>query len=93
MIGYHNTFKVLEKNLALRAAIFAKFHIPWMTVSFRDLDKPLYSGLAASILISSVNKELPRDIDNQAEFWRRYYRIAGLPFYFRNLAPKVEPCL
>ncbi|XP_013404302.1 von Willebrand factor A domain-containing protein 2 [Lingula anatina] len=54
-------------------AIRTKFNIDWTTVSWSDLQKPLYSGLAARLFLSNINQVIPRDISGQATYWKRYY--------------------
>lgn len=55
------------------------FNIDWPTVTWEDLRKPLYSGLAARLFLSIIEEPIPlaSDIDGQAEYWNQYYNTSG----------------
>ena len=57
------------------AEIQAMFGIDWTKVTWRDLEKPFYSALAARLLLSNSNKTIPSssEIQKQAEYWKTYY--------------------
>jgi Mg-chelatase subunit ChlD len=67
--------KSLSKTVVKQ--INAEFHIDWTKVSYKDLVKPLYSGLAARIRIAAYygSNEIPQDEDAQADYWARQYTI------------------
>lgn len=51
------------------------FGINWRKVQWEDLRKPLYSGLAARLLISNVKTRIPvaSNITAQGEYWKKHY--------------------
>ena len=51
------------------------FNIDWFSVQWIDLRKPLYSGLGARLLLSTIQSPIPlaSDISAQAQFWKQYY--------------------
>ena len=58
--------------------IFERFGINWARVDWTELRIPLYSGLAARLLISNVPDPIPCDIAGQAAYWKLHYNtIAG----------------
>ena len=66
----------------------------WESLAFRDLNRPLWSALAARLLIHIVDKtvDLPTssDIIGQADFWKMYYNEAGDVEKFRNDVEQLE---
>ncbi|XP_061188685.1 uncharacterized protein LOC133196852 [Saccostrea echinata] len=63
--------------------IHQKLNIAWETVKWRDLTKPLYSGLAASlVLLLRAGKNTPGVLERQAEFWNNYYHPEKSSDYF-----------
>ena len=55
------------------------FNINWPNVPWYDLRIPLYSGLAAYLLLSTIQQPIPfaSEIDLQANYWKLYYNNAG----------------
>lgn len=55
------------------------FGIEWQSVRWEDLRKPLYSALAARLILSNVTESIPlaSDVAAQASYWRRYYNNVG----------------
>ena len=51
------------------------FAIDWPSVTWEDLRKPLYSGLAARLFLSNVNEPIPlaSEIEMQGNYWKTYY--------------------
>ena len=68
------------------------YSINWGSMSWVDLRKPLYSGLAARIYteITRGTDDIPRSIDDQENFYFKYYRTSGDPDVFSNKAEKLE---
>lgn len=61
--------------------------ISWPEVSWEDLQKPLYSGLAARLHTSNVPEPIPVDVREQAEYWKEHYNTQagqGNPDNFPN---------
>lgn len=61
--GLTNKFTEIEQH----------FDISWGTVTWEDLRKPLYSILAARLLLSNKPEAIPDTIESQAEYWKNYY--------------------
>ena len=53
------------------------FGIDWRNVQWRDLRKPLYSGIAARLYISNILLNIPCGIAEQATYWKTYYNRNG----------------
>ena len=55
--------------------IQSKFGIDWRTVQWEDLRKPLYSGLAARLLLSNKPEPIPlaSNVTAQASYWKEHY--------------------
>lgn len=72
--------------------IRASFGIEWLTVKWEDLTKPLYSALAARLYLQyrSRNLSIPRSIDDQADYWVRYYRLQSSRNEFIAEANRLE---
>ena len=53
--------------------------IDWSTVTWNDLRKPLYSGLAARLFLSNIPQEIPfaSEIALQATYWKLHYNKNG----------------
>jgi hypothetical protein len=51
------------------------FGIKWSDVVWADLEKPLYSGLAARIAIAQqTSKDIPRSVEDQAALWAEHHQ-------------------
>lgn len=75
--------------------IQAEFGINTNTVTYSDLNKPLYSALAAAlytvyVIAASPVRDLPRSINNQANFWATYYRPGSSSSTFISRANSFE---
>ena len=55
------------------AKIKSKFGIEWSCVKWKDVEKPLYSGLAARLFLSNIPEPIPIEIDEQARYWKEHY--------------------
>ena len=73
----------LTKNLNLYPAlnvthqnISSAFQINWLNTTWSDLLKPLYSGLAARLFLSTINEPIPQTLEGQAKYWNDYYNNA-----------------
>ncbi|KAK3599236.1 hypothetical protein CHS0354_012845 [Potamilus streckersoni] len=88
--GYHggiwqvdeNKFIQTQNNPALQAKydiIWNVFGIDWSRVTWYDLRKPLYSGLAAALytVYTSGTGGMDWRIEQQATFWENYYHTGG----------------
>jgi hypothetical protein len=81
-----NSFQVSEERFTLtkssaKKTIYSEiksiFNIDWTTVTYNDLWKPLYSGLAAMLSIDYHyrNSNSPVDVESQARYWAQHYTI------------------
>ena len=50
-----------------------QFDIDWMTLQWRELRVPLWSGVAACLYMCIIDEEIPSSISKQAEHWSRNY--------------------
>ena len=69
--GLNSTFREIQRH----------FGIDWQSVQWEDLRKPLYSALAARLILSNVTLTesipLASDVAAQASYWRRHYNAVG----------------
>ncbi|XP_076454835.1 collagen alpha-1(XII) chain-like [Babylonia areolata] len=58
------------------ALIRSKLGIDWSTVTWADMRKPLYSALAAAMLLTleGAPANVPVNVDMQADYWLKRYR-------------------
>ena len=56
-----------------------RLNINWLNVQWIDLLRPLYSALAAQLLIYNAPSSVPpaNDLVGQAQFWAQYYNRDG----------------
>ena len=47
-----------------------RFKIDWTQVQWSDLRKPLYSGLAARLVLYNNPDPIPVELDGQAKYWK-----------------------
>ena len=66
--------------------------IEWAGVEWNDLRKPLYSAIAARLVLYNVPVAIPEanDIQTQAEYWEDYYNLAGSISEFTGAARELE---
>ena len=66
--------------------------IDWTVVEFDDLRRPLYSALAARLLLFLAPEMIPdsNDIEGQAQFWQQYYNTGGSIEEFTGAANELE---
>ena len=69
-----------------------EFQIDWPLVTWRDLRRPLYSAIAARLVLFIAPASIPQtsDIPAQAEFWMRYYNPGGSTANFIAAASELE---
>ncbi|XP_072045520.1 uncharacterized protein [Amphiura filiformis] len=58
-------------------AIQKEFGIDWKTVQYSDLQKPLYSAIAARLLLSNKPEAIPSTVAGQAAYWKKHYNTAA----------------
>ena len=82
-----------EKMKKIHEKILEKFEIDWMKVTWNDLRKPFYSGLAARIFLADKPDAIPDDLQDQAKYWKEQYNTAagkGTVEHFIELAEELE---
>ena len=55
--------------------IQSQWGISWPSVVWNDLRKPFYSGLAASLILSTIDEAIPlaTEIELQGNYWKAHY--------------------
>ncbi|KAL4219313.1 hypothetical protein ACF0H5_021892 [Mactra antiquata] len=89
-------FKQTKNNPALTNeynTIRNVLHIDWSTVAWRDLRKPMYSGIAATLLILTKNiQHIPESAELQATIWS-VLRPGNVPFdFFQKTHNSISEC-
>ena len=66
--------------------------INWAEVSWMDLQKPIFSALAARLILFLADSTIPptNNLQAQAEFWVRNYNQMGVPSEFVSLSGGLE---
>ena len=66
--------------------------IDWIEVTWMDLQKPLFSALAARLVLFLADRAIPptSDLRAQAEFWVEYYNPMGDTSEFVSLSSGLE---
>ena len=66
--------------------------INWTGVSWMDLQKPIFSALAARLVLFLADRAIPptSDLQAQAEFWVEYYNRMGAVSEFVSLSSGLE---
>lgn len=75
-IGYRET--VLQ--LGLRKywdRIQERLSIDWTKTTWNDLEKPLYSELAARLFLARLSAPIPTNLEGQANYWKTHYNTVG----------------
>ena len=77
------------------AQIEDDFRINWYSANWRELRKPLYSAIAARLVLYNFPRAIPQadDISAQAELWAEYYRQGDSPSEFEVIANELEGML
>ena len=75
-----------------REQIMHIFGINWKGLRWSELSKPLYSALAAQLVLFTAQDSIPSDSDvlAQAHFWRENYNADGVIQDFINAAERLE---
>lgn len=66
------------------------FNINWHSVTYSDLEKPLYSALAALMVVFRYRYEIPRDLDRQARLWQTHFDPRGTKQMFQRTASLLD---
>ena len=77
LIGFQDTQNITSHPglVSKFSKIRRQFGIDWRTVQWEDLRKPLYSGLAARLLLSNKPEPIPlaSNVTAQASYWKEHY--------------------
>lgn len=68
-----NKRKENKQLAALHKNIRRTFGVTWSKIKYRDLRRPLYSVLAARIILEMAVPSIPRGLRNQARLWLETY--------------------
>lgn len=68
-----NKRKENKQLAALHKTVRRTFGVTWSKVKYSDLRRPLYSVLAARIILEMTERSIPRGLRNQARFWLETY--------------------
>ena len=78
--AFESTKDISDPLLAAKhEQILQEFSIAWQSVQLSDLRRPLYSALAARLVLFIAPQAIPSDTDvtGQAEFWMENYNTEG----------------
>lgn len=70
--------KTYPDLIAKHNEIKKRFGIDWMQVQWSDLRKPLFSGLAARLVLYNIPDPIPVELEGQAKYWNNRYRTVSV---------------
>ncbi|XP_068708630.1 uncharacterized protein [Montipora foliosa] len=76
-------------------AIKTRLGIDWTRTTWSDLEKPLYSGLAARLYLARIRARIPTDLSSQAQYWKIHYNTddgRGSAQKFKNDVKLAKGC-
>ena len=104
--GYHGGIWAVDENVfmmtkdtiqnrrlpAKHQQIQLHYGIDWSTVPWTELRKPLYSALAARLVLYIAPEVIPPtdDLPAQGQFWASHYNTAGDPAVFVSTSGGLE---
>lgn len=104
--GYHGGIWAVDENLfngtqniniypRLRAKfdqIRRHFDVDWCSVRWSDLRKPLYSAIAARLVLYNFPRTIPKasDVSTQAQMWADHYRQGGSVQEFATVTSELQ---
>lgn len=72
-----STFEDIKRQAKLQKKFFGKikkaFGIDFSNLDREDLNKPLVSALAARLQLARFKEKIPKEVDKQARYWKKYY--------------------
>ena len=83
----------MNSRLPVKLQQIQKFlEIDWTRVTWMDFQKPIFSALAARLVLFLVDRAIPptSDLRAQAEFWVEYYNQMGDASEFVSLSSGIE---
>ena len=74
-IGFKDTQDVVSHNKLTERfkQIRNATGINWQSVTWEDLRKPIYSGIAARLFLLNDPTVIPTNLMEQARYWKEYY--------------------
>ena len=91
--AFENTKDTSNALLALKhEQIAQQFGIDWGRVEFSELRKPIYSALAARLVLFAAPRAIPSrtDVAAQAQFWRENYDFGRCSSDFIGATNKLQ---
>ena len=91
--AFENTKDTSNALLALKhEQIAQQFGIDWGRVQFSELRKPIYSALAARLVLFAAPRAIPSrtDVAAQAQFWRENYDFGRCSSDFIGATNKLQ---
>lgn len=86
-------FEMTKKISKVLLEEFRKsYNVTWTDVTWEDLLKPFYSGLAARLFIHMKidNLEIPSSVKDQGNFWIHHYKPEGKLESFTTLVQELD---
>ncbi|CAH1777088.1 unnamed protein product [Owenia fusiformis] len=72
----HNKGKHIHTRIQTKDDLIeAQWGVDWSDITYRDLDKPFYSGLAARMFLSNDPSPIPSDAYGQLEYWKKHFNF------------------
>ena len=90
---YEETIKPQSKLSSAISEIKTKFNIDFMSTTWKDMKKPLFSALGARLYLmlkGNSDDNIPRDIESQAAYWKRFFNVNGDKDTFIEESKKLE---
>ena len=54
-----------------------RYGVDWGQVQWSEMKKPLYSALAARLVLYNIPDAIPVELDGQAKYWKNHYNSSG----------------
>ena len=70
LVTQNTTYSILIDKHKL---VKKQFDTDWLSIQWKDLRIPLWSGLAACLYMCTVDEEIPSSVEKQADHWNRNY--------------------
>ena len=70
--------------------IAQELNIDWVSVQWDELQRPLYSALAARLILFYAPERIPDNVEDQAQFWLQHYNTNGDIAEFAGAANELE---
>lgn len=89
---FQRTQSATARLSELYTRIRSKLGIDWSAVTWADMRKPLYSALAAAMLLTleGAPANVPTTVDMQATYWLTHYRKGQTTQTVQNFTVPVK---